>query len=77
LHLQIGAGCSEGAIKILRKIAHPNGRFGEIHCIAENSPLRVRENAASAIVAAAQVGFVPHSVNSDITWFRGCGESPQ
>jgi hypothetical protein len=57
LHLQIGADYSEGAVKILPKFAQSNGRFGEIRCIADNSPLRVRVNAASVIAAPAQVGF--------------------
>jgi len=54
----VGPARSEWVVWIWHLISDFNGCFGDVRCIATINLLQARRNAASAIAATAQGGFV-------------------
>ena len=54
----VGPARSEREVWIWHLISDFNGCFGDVRCIATMNLLQARRNAASALAATAQGGFV-------------------
>jgi hypothetical protein len=61
----VGPARSERVVWIWHLISDFNGCFGDVRCIATINLLQARRNAASAIAATAQGGFVRAAVTQD------------